>query len=392
MVDATGKILDTAVIYPERSENEKLRARKTLCDLIERHGVDVISIGNGTASRESEQFVAETVRGLSRDVKYVIVNEAGASIYSASKTAAEELPDYDVLERGAISIARRLIDPLAELVKIEPKSIGVGQYQHDMPPKKLDFTLGGVVEDCVNAVGVEVNTASDSLLSYVAGISAACAKNIVKYREENGRFCSRAELKKVPRLGDKVFEQCAGFLRVSGSDEILDCTGVHPESYPAARKLLSMFEYTSADVRARSLGGLAGKIERAGKADVAEKIGVGLPTLEDIVTELEKPGRDVREGLPAPILRADVMKLEDLKEGMTLRGTVRNVVDFGAFVDIGVHQDGLLHISEIADKYIRHPSEVLSVGDVVTVRVKSVDVAKHRIGLTMRAEKQSSNK
>ncbi|MBQ7661515.1 MAG: RNA-binding transcriptional accessory protein [Clostridia bacterium] len=387
VVDATGKILDTAVIYPERSANEKERARKTLCTLITKHGVDVISIGNGTASRESEQFVAETIKDVERDVKYVIVNEAGASIYSASKKAAEELPTYDVLERGAISIARRLIDPLAELVKIEPKSIGVGQYQHDMPPKKMDFTLGGVVEDCVNAVGVELNTASDSLLSYVAGISASCAKNIVKYREANGRFASRAELKKVPRLGDKVFEQCAGFLRVSGSEEILDCTGVHPESYPAARQLLSMFDYSPADVRARALGGLAGKIERAGRKEVAEKIGVGLPTLEDIVTELEKPGRDVRDGLPAPILRADVMKLEDLREGMTLRGTVRNVVDFGAFVDIGVHQDGLLHISEIADKYIKHPSEVLSVGDVITVRVKSVDVAKHRIGLTMRDAK-----
>ena len=388
VVDSTGKVLETAVIYPTKPYEKIAESRKKVCELIRRHRVGVIAIGNGTASRESEQFIADTIKTLSDDVKYVVVSEAGASVYSASKLGAEEFPDFDVTERSAVSIARRLIDPLAELVKIEPRAIGVGQYQHDMKPQKLDAALGGVVEDCVNSVGVELNTASYSLLSYVAGISAACAKNIVKYREEHGAFRSREELKKVSRLGDRVYEQCAGFLRVSGSDEILDCTGVHPESYAAARGLLAMFDYTEDDVRALRLGGLRAKLERAGKEKVAERLNIGEPTLEDICTELEKPGRDIREGLPKPVLREDVMRLEDLKEGMELSGTVRNVVDFGAFVDIGVHQDGLLHISEIADRYIKHPSEVLSVGDVVHVRVKSVDPVKKRIALTMRAAKE----
>ena len=388
VVDATGKVLETAVIYPTKPYEKIAESRKKVCELIRRHNVDVISIGNGTASRESEQFIAETIKTIPQDVKYVVVSEAGASVYSASKLAQDEFPDFDVTERSAVSIARRLIDPLAELVKIEPKAIGVGQYQHDMPPKKLDFALGGVVEDCVNSVGVELNTASHALLSYVAGISAACAKNIVKYREEKGAFRTREELKKVSRLGDKVYEQCAGFLRVSGGEEILDCTGVHPESYSAARGLLQMFDYTEDDVRAMRLGGLSGKVAREGAAKVAEKLGIGEPTLLDICTELEKPGRDIRDGLPAPVLRADVMSFEDLREGMELRGTVRNVVDFGAFIDIGVHQDGLLHISEIADKYVKHPSDVLTVGDVVTVRIKSIDAVKHRIGLTMRTKSE----
>ncbi len=386
VVDATGKVLETAVIYPTKPYEKIAESRKKVIELIRRYHVDVISIGNGTASRESEQFVAETIKTIPEEVKYVVVSEAGASVYSASKLAQEEFPDFDVTERSAVSIARRLIDPLAELVKIEPKAIGVGQYQHDMQPKKLDFALGGVVEDCVNSVGVELNTASHALLSYVAGISAACAKNIVKYREEKGAFHTREELKKVSRLGDKVYEQCAGFLRVSGGEEILDCTGVHPESYGAARGLLQMFDYTEEDVRALRLGGLSGKVARAGTAKVAEKLGIGEPTLLDICAELEKPGRDIRDGLPAPVLRADVMSFEDLKEGMELRGTVRNVVDFGAFIDIGVHQDGLLHISEIADKFVKHPSDVLTVGDVVHVRVKSIDPVKHRIGLTMKAK------
>lgn len=384
VVDATGKVLETAVIYPTKPHERIAESRKKVCELIRRHKVGVIAIGNGTASRESEQFIADTIKTLAEDVKYVIVSEAGASVYSASKLGAEEFPDFDVTERSAVSIARRLIDPLAELCKIEPRAIGVGQYQHDMKPQKLDAALGGVVEDCVNSVGVELNTASFSLLSYVSGISAACAKNIVQYRETHGAFRDRAELKKVPRLGDRVFEQCAGFLRVGGSDEILDATGVHPESYTAARALLAMFDYTEADVRARRLGDLSAKLRRAGTERVAERLRIGVPTLEDICTELEKPGRDIRDQLPKPMLRADVMRLEDLKEGMELVGTVRNVVDFGAFVDIGVHQDGLLHISEIADRYVRHPAELLSVGDVVHVRIKSVDAVKKRIALTMK--------
>ncbi len=387
VVDPTGKVLETAVIYPTKPHERIAESRKKVCELIRRHNVGVIAIGNGTASRESEQFIADTIKTLSNDVKYVIVSEAGASVYSASALGAAEFPDLDVTERSAVSIARRLIDPLAELVKIEPRAIGVGQYQHDMKPQKLDAALGGVVEDCVNSVGVELNTASFALLSYVAGISAACAKNIVGYREAHGAFCSREELKRVSRLGDRVFEQCAGFLRVSGSAEILDNTGVHPESYAAARGLLALFGYTEDDVRARRLGDLSAKLARAGADKVAERLHIGVPTLTDICTELEKPGRDIRESLQKPVLRADVMQFEDLKEGMELTGTVRNVVDFGAFVDIGVHQDGLLHISEITDRYIKHPSEVLSVGDVVHVRIKSVDSVKKRVALTMKAPK-----
>ena len=385
VVDPTGKVLETAVIYPTKPHEKIAESRKKVCELIRRYNVGVIAIGNGTASRESEQFIADTIKTLSNDVKYVIVSEAGASVYSASELGAAEFPDFDVTERSAVSIARRLIDPLAELVKIEPRAIGVGQYQHDMKPQKLDAALGGVVEDCVNSVGVELNTASFALLSYVAGISAACAKNIVKYREAHGAFRSREELKQVSRLG--VCEQCAGFLRVSGGEEILDNTGVHPESYAAARGLLAMFDYTEDDVRARRLGDLSAKLARAGADKVAERLHIGVPTLTDICAELEKPGRDIRESLQRPVLRADVMQFEDLKEGMELTGTVRNVVDFGAFVDIGVHQDGLLHISEITDHYIKHPSEVLSVGDVVHVRIKSVDPAKKRIALTMKATK-----
>ena len=387
VVDPTGKVLETAVIYPTKPHEKIAESRKKVCELIRRYNVGVIAIGNGTASRESEQFIADTIKTLSNDVKYVIVSEAGASVYSASELGAAEFPDFDVTERSAVSIARRLIDPLAELVKIEPRAIGVGQYQHDMKPQKLDAALGGVVEDCVNSVGVELNTASFALLSYVAGISATCAKNIVKYREAHGAFRSREELKQVSRLGDRVFEQCAGFLRVSGGEEILDNTGVHPESYAAARGLLAMFDYTEDDVRARRLGDLSAKLARAGADKVAERLHIGVPTLTDICAELEKPGRDIRESLQRPVLRADVMQFEDLKEGMELTGTVRNVVDFGAFVDIGVHQDGLLHISEITDHYIKHPSEVLSVGDVVHVRIKSVDPAKKRIALTMKATK-----
>lgn len=387
VVDATGRVLETAVIYPTKPQEKIAESRKTLAAMIRRHHVDVIAVGNGTASRESEQFVADTIRTLSNDVKYVIVSEAGASVYSASPLGAEEFPDFDVTERSAVSIARRLIDPLAELVKIEPRSIGVGQYQHDMKPQRLDSALGGVVEDCVNSVGVELNTASWPLLSYVAGVGAACAKNIVKYREAHGAFGSREELKAVPRLSARVFEQCAGFLRVSGGREILDCTGVHPESYAPARRLLELFGCTESDVRAGRLCGLAARVSAQNADAVAEKLGIGTPTLLDICSELEKPGRDVRDSLPAPVLRSDVLGFDDLREGMELTGTVRNVVDFGAFVDIGVHQDGLLHISEIADRYIRHPAEVLTVGDVVHVVVKSVDAQKHRIGLTMRREK-----
>ena len=387
VIDGTGKVLDTAVVYPTFSEGRKREAIRTLSALIRKHGVEHIAIGNGTASRETEQMTVEMLHELGGGQSYAIVNEAGASVYSASKLAAEEFPDYDVNLRSAVSIARRLQDPLAELVKIDPMAIGVGQYQHDMKPQKLDAALGGVVEDCVNSVGVELNTASYALLSYVAGISAACAKNIVKYREAHGAFRSREELKKVSRLGDRVFEQCAGFLRVSGGEEILDNTGVHPESYAAARGLLAMFDYTEDDVRARRLGDLSAKLARAGADKVAERLHIGVPTLTDICAELEKPGRDIRESLPKPVLRADVMQFEDLKEGMELTGTVRNVVDFGAFVDIGVHQDGLLHISEITDRYIRHPSEVLSVGDVVHVRIKSVDTVKKRIALTMKTAK-----
>lgn len=383
VVDKTGLVLDTAVIYPTKPHEKIEASRKTVLSLIRKYGVDVVAIGNGTASAESEMFIAETLRECP-DTKYIIVSEAGASVYSASKLGAEEFPDFDVTQRSAVSIARRLQDPLAELVKIDPKSIGVGQYQHDMKQARLDEALEGVVEDCVNKVGVDLNTASYSLLSYIAGINPASAKNIVKYRDENGEFAKRSDLKKVPRIGDKAYEQCAGFLRVPDSSEILDNTGVHPESYCAAKELLRGFGYTDADVAAGGLKELRRRCSDAGIPELCEKLGIGEPTLMDIISELEKPGRDVRDTLPPPVLREKVIEIEDLEEGMIMKGTVRNVIDFGAFVDIGVHQDGLVHVSEISDKFIRHPSEVLSVGDIVTVKIKSVDAAKKRIGLTMK--------
>jgi len=385
VVDKTGKVLDTAVIYPTKPRQRTEEATRIVKGLIKRHHVDVIAIGNGTASKESEIFIANLLKEIPEaNCKYIVVSEAGASIYSASKLATEEFPEFDVMQRSAVSIARRLQDPLAELVKIDPKSIGVGQYQHDMKPARLDGALTGVVEDCVNSVGVDVNTASYSLLSYIAGINITSAKNIVKYREENGEFASRAQIKKVPRIGDKAFEQCAGFLRVPGSREILDNTGVHPESYGAAKALLEMFGYTAEDVRQGQLRNLRAQVEKKGTRNVSAALGIGEPTLVDIVGELEKPGRDVRDSLPAPILRDDILDLSDLKPDMELTGTVRNVIDFGAFVDIGVHQDGLVHISQICNRYIKHPSEVLSVGDIVKVKVLSVDVAKKRISLTMK--------
>ena len=385
VVDKTGKVLDTAVIYPTKPRQRIEEATRIVKGLIKRHSVDVIAIGNGTASKESEIFIADLLKEIPEaNCKYIIVNEAGASIYSASKLATEEFPEFDVMQRSAVSIARRLQDPLAELVKIDPKSIGVGQYQHDMKPARLDTALTGVVEDCVNSVGVDINTASHSLLAYIAGINATSAKNIVKYREENGEFTSRAQLKKVPRIGDKAYEQCAGFLRVPGSKEILDNTGVHPESYAATKALLEAFGYTLEDVRQGQIRNLRGEVMKRGIAKVCESIGVGEPTLVDILGELEKPGRDVRDTLPPPILRDDVLSLEDLKPDMILTGTVRNVIDFGAFVDIGVHQDGLVHISQICDKFIKHPSEKLSVGDIVKVKVLSVDVKKKRISLSMK--------
>lgn len=385
VVDRTGKVLDTAVVYPTKPRSRTEEASRIIKGLIRRHGVDVIAIGNGTASRESEIFIAGLLKEIPESgCKYIIVSEAGASIYSASKLATEEFPNFDVMQRSAVSIARRLQDPLAELVKIDPKSIGVGQYQHDMKPARLDSALTGVVEDCVNSVGVDVNTASYSLLSYIAGINATSAKNIVKYREENGEFTSRAQIKKVPRIGDKAFEQCAGFLRVPDSSEVLDNTGVHPESYNAARGLLDMFGYTSDDVLHSNVKNLRRDVEAKGTAKVAEALNIGVPTLIDMIGELEKPGRDVRDSFEPPILREDILDIEDLKPDMLLTGTVRNVIDFGAFVDIGVHQDGLVHISQICDRYIKHPSEVLSVGDVVKVKVLSVDIKKKRIALSMK--------
>ena len=382
VVDKTGKVLETAVIYPTEPRKQTEESRRTVSRLVSKYGVDVVAIGNGTASRESEQFIADTIPTLSRPVSYTIVSESGASVYSASKLAQEEFPDFDVTERSAVSIARRLQDPLAELVKIDPKAIGVGQYQHDMKEARLTEALDGVVEDCVNRVGVDINTASYALLSHIAGISATAAKNIVAYREENGEFTSRAQILKVPKIGAKAYTQCAGFLRISGSNEILDNTGVHPESYGVTKKLLALFGYTEEDVRAGAIDGLRVKCTVNGIDKVAAKLGVGAPTLEDIISELEKPGRDIRDSLPPPQLRRDVLDIKDLEVDMLLTGTVRNVVDFGAFVDIGVHQDGLLHISEISDRFIRHPREVLSVGDIIEVRIKSVDVAKKRIGLT----------
>ena len=382
VIDATGKPLETAVVYPTPPQNKTAEAEKKLLGLIEKYGVDLISIGNGTASRESELFVAEMLKKTKRKVQYIIANEAGASVYSASKLGAEEFPEYDVSLRSAVSIGRRIQDPLAELVKIDPKSIGVGQYQHDMNQKRLGEALGGVVEDCVNSVGVDLNTASPALLSYVAGINGTVAKNILKYREENGKFSARKELLKVPKLGPKAYEQCAGFLRLPESKMALDRTGVHPESYKAAEGLLKICGYTLEDVAAKKVTGLAKKIKSPEKT--AAELGIGLPTLEDIIRELEKPGRDPREDAPAPVLRSDVLSMEDLKEGMVLTGTVRNVIDFGVFVDIGVHQDGLVHISQICDRFIKHPLEAVKLGDVVQVKVLSVDMQKKRISLTMK--------
>ena len=384
VVDETGKVLETGVVYPTPPHNRKDEARKTLTAMIRRHGVTAIAIGNGTASKESEIFIADMIRDLP-GVAYMVVNEAGASVYSASKLGAEEFPDYDVSLRSAVSIARRLQDPLAELVKIEPKSIGVGQYQHDMPPARLDETLRGVVEDCVNSVGADLNTASAPLLSYVAGLNDTAAKNIVAYREANGAYPSRVALKKVPRIGPKAFEQCAGFLRVTQGKNVLDATGVHPESYAAAEKLLALCGYTEADVRAHRVGELRERVKALGEEKAAAHCGVGVPTLSDIVSDLMKPGRDPRDELPAPLLRTDILELKDLKPGMKLRGTVRNVVDFGAFVDIGVHQDGLVHISRLSDNFVRKPSDVVRVGDVVDVAVVEVDAAKKRIALSMLA-------
>ena len=382
VVDATGKVLDTVVIYPTAPQNKVAEAKAILKKLIAKYGITLISVGNGTASRESEQVIVELIRELPTPVRYVIVNEAGASVYSASKLATEEFPNFDVGQRSAASIARRLQDPLAELVKIDPRSIGVGQYQHDMNQKKLGEALSGVVEDCVNKVGVDLNTASAPLLEYVSGINKTLAKNIVAYREENGRFRSRRELLKVAKLGPKAFEQCAGFLRITGGKNPLDATSVHPESYASAEKLLTTMGYTTEDLKKGGVKGLSGKIHDY--KHLAEKLEIGELTLRDIVEELEKPGRDPRDEMPKPILRTDVLEMKDLKPGMILKGTVRNVIDFGVFVDIGVHQDGLVHISQITDRYIKHPLEVLSVGDIVDVKVLSVDLQKKRIGLTMK--------
>ena len=387
VVDGTGKVLDTAVVYPTYGERQEKEAIATLAKLIRKHGVEHIAIGNGTASRETEQMAVKLIHQVNEagaHVSYMIVSEAGASVYSASPLAAEEFPQYDVNLRSAVSIARRLQDPLAELVKIDPKAIGVGQYQHDMPPKRLDEALNGVVEDCVNAVGVDVNTASPSLLQRVAGLNAATAKNVVAYREENGPFTSRKQILKVPKLGPKAFEQCAGFLRVPESKSILDNTAVHPESYAAAEKLLSLTGHSLADVRDGKLGDLNAQINDYGAEKAAADCGVGVPTLRDVAAELMKPGRDIRDELPKPILRTDVLEMKDLKPGMVLTGTVRNVIDFGVFVDIGVHQDGLVHISQVSQKFIKHPSEVVSVGDIVQVVVLEVDEKKKRIGLSMK--------
>ena len=384
VVDPTGKVLDTVVVYPTAPQCKVEQAKKTVHDMIKKYNVSVISVGNGTACRESEQVITELIREIPEKVAYVIVNEAGASVYSASKLATEEFPEFDVGQRSAASIARRLQDPLAELVKIEPKAIGVGQYQHDMNQKRLEEALNGVVEDCVNKVGVDLNTASAPLLSYIAGISKAVAKNIVAYREENGRFHTRKELLKVPKLGPKAFLQCAGFLRIPGGEEPLDNTSVHPESYGAATKLLNDLGYTSESIRGGGLSSLNSQIKD--EKELAENLGIGEMTLHDIIEELEKPGRDPRSEMPKPVLRTDVLEMKDLKEGMVLKGTVRNVIDFGAFVDIGVHQDGLVHISQMTDRYIKHPLEVVSVGDIIDVQVMSVDLNKKRIQLTMKID------
>lgn len=389
VVDSTGKVLDTGVAYITTNEKFKIeQGKKKITELINKYNVSVIAIGNGTASRESEQIVSEIIKGLDRKVSYMVVSEAGASVYSASKLAAEEFPDYDVSLRSAVSIARRLQDPLAELVKIDPKSIGVGQYQHDMPKARLDEALGGVVEDCVNSVGVDLNTASRSLMTYISGINATVAKNIVTYREENGEFTDRKQLMKVPKLGAKAFEQCAGFLRVMGGKNPLDNTSVHPESYGAAKKLLEICGFTLADIGSEKMNTVAEAAQKQGLDKISEEIGIGVPTLRDIIKELAKPGRDPRDELPPPLLRSgDVMELKDLKPGMELMGTVRNVIDFGCFVDCGVHEDGLVHISQICNRFIKHPLEAVKVGDVVKVWVLDVDLKRKRLSLTMRPDR-----
>ena len=384
VVDGTGKVLDTGVLYITHSDAQKTAAAEKVKFFIKKYGVEVISIGNGTASKETEIFVSDLLKSVDAKVSYMVVSEAGASVYSASKLAAEEFPQFDLTLRSAVSIARRLQDPLAELVKIEPKAIGVGQYQHDMPQKELAAELDFVVESCVNAVGADLNTASAPLLQHISGISAAIAKNIVAFREENGRFESRAQLKKVPKLGPKAYEQCAGFLRISDGKNPLDATAVHPESYAAAKALLSVLGFSETDIGTPALSSLSARVSAFGEEKLAQEIAVGLPTLSDIISELQKPGRDPRDELPAPLLRTDVLEMKDLKPDMELIGTVRNVIDFGAFVDIGVHQDGLVHISQICDRFIKHPSEVLKVGETVKVRVLSVDEKKGRISLTMK--------
>ena len=390
VVDATGKVLDTGVIYVTHSDAQRNQAKELIKRLIAKHSVNCISIGNGTASKETEIFAAEILREINADVSYMVVSEAGASVYSASKLAAQEFPQFDVSLRSAVSIARRLQDPLAELVKIDPKAIGVGQYQHDMPPKELDAALDGVIEDAVNSVGVDLNTASVPLLARVSGINSTVAKNIVDFRDENGEFSERSQLKKVPKLGAKAFEQCAGFLRIPESKNALDNTGVHPESYKAAKELLALFGYKVTDIGSESIKDIKAKVEELGTETTAEKLGIGVPTLNDIIKELIQPARDPRDELPPPMLRTDVMDMKDLVPGMELKGTVRNVTDFGAFIDIGVHQDGLVHISQITNKFIKHPSEVLKVGEVVTVWVIAVDTAKKRISLTMKQKKQEN--
>lgn len=384
VVDETGKVLATTVVYPTPPQNRVEDAERIIRGLIEKFNVNIISIGNGTASKESEIFTADLLKKIDREIYYMIVSEAGASVYSASKLGAEEFPEFDVALRSAVSIARRLQDPLAELVKIDPKAIGVGQYQHDMNQKKLGETLGGVVEDCVNSVGVDLNTASPSLLSYISGINSSTAKNIFEYREANGSFSSRNELKKVKKLGARTFEQCAGFLRIPGSRNILDNTSVHPESYEATGKLLGIMGYSLEDLSGKKLANLKKEVESKGIGEVAAKIGIGIPTLCDIINELLKPGRDPRDELPKPVLLTDVLDIDDLKPGMVLTGTVRNVADFGAFVDIGVHQDGLVHISELCDRYIRNPMEVVAVGDIVKVKILEVDAKRKRISLSMK--------
>jgi len=384
VVDETGKVLDTGIVYCTLPNHDTEKSKAILKRLIKKHGVNLISIGNGTASKETEKVVAELIKEIEEKVYYMVVSEAGASVYSASKLATEEFPEFDVALRSAVSIARRLQDPLAELVKIDPKAIGVGQYQHDMNQKRLGEALGGVVEDCVNSVGVDLNTASPSLLSYISGINASVAKNIAVYREENGKFKNRKQLLKVAKLGQKAFEQCAGFLRITDGDNVLDNTSVHPESYDAAKALLEILGYTTDDVANGTLTDLKNRFQKEDHEKLSGMLGIGIPTIRDIVDSLLKKGRDPREELPQPVLMSDVMDLKDLKPDMVLTGTVRNVIDFGAFVDIGVHQDGLVHVSQICNRYIKHPMDVLSVGDIVKVKVLEVDVAKKRISLTMK--------